>query len=77
MKGLLEFTFTTNDTGGLPDAFNPTGMDVFGIKLEEIQILQGQNQIQTNVSSYPPGIYIVVLKNAKSILARKKFVIIR
>jgi len=46
-----------------------------GIKKDEIQILNGQEQIQTNVSSYPSGIYYVVLKNSKVIIANAKLVV--
>ena len=49
--------------------------DMFGRKMEEIEILRDQKQIQINISSYPQGLYIAVLKTSKGIIARKKFVI--
>ncbi len=49
--------------------------DLFGRKIEEITIPKGQDQIQINISSYPQGIYIAVLRDSKGIIARKKFVV--
>ena len=49
--------------------------DLFGRKLEEVRVPEGQNQLQINVSSYPPGIYIAILKNQNRIVAREKFVV--
>ncbi len=51
--------------------------DLFGRKIEEITIPKGQDQIQINISSYPQGIYIAVLRDSKGIIARKKFVVAR
>lgn len=49
--------------------------DMFGRKQEEIQITKGQKQVQIDVSSYSPGIYLAVLKNKKTILGQRKFVV--
>lgn len=51
--------------------------DLFGRKIEEIEIPQGQEKIQFNVSSYPRGIYIAVLRDEKRVIDRKKFIISR
>ena len=49
--------------------------DMFGRKQEEIQIPKGQKEIQIDVSDYPQGIYIAVLRSEREILAREKFVV--
>ena len=51
--------------------------DMFGRKQEEIQIPTGQKEIQIDVSDYPQGIYIAVLRSEREILDRKKFVVSR
>ncbi|NQT78149.1 MAG: T9SS type A sorting domain-containing protein [Bacteroidetes bacterium] len=49
--------------------------DIFGRQQEEVQILKRQKQVKIDVSAYPAGIYIAVLKNEKEVLGRKKFVV--
>ena len=49
--------------------------DMFGRKQEEIQIPKGQKEIQIDVSDYPQGIYIAVLRSEREMLDRKKFVV--
>ncbi len=51
--------------------------DMFGRKQEEIQIPTGQKEIQIDVSDYPQGIYIAVLKEGSGIIGRRKFVVVR
>ena len=51
--------------------------DLYGRKIESIKIPEGQEEIEINVSSYPQGIYIAVLRYDKRIIARKKFVVAR
>jgi len=52
-------------------------VDIFGKKIDEIKIPEGQKEVEINVSSYPQGIYIAVLKDPKGIIARQKFVVAR
>jgi hypothetical protein len=49
--------------------------DMFGRQLEEIQVPIGQDQVSIDVSDYPAGIYIAVLKNEKGNVGRRKFVV--
>ena len=51
--------------------------NVFGRKMEEVELLQGQDHLQINVSSYPAGLYIAVLRSAGKILGREKFVVVK
>ncbi len=51
--------------------------DMYGKNQEEIQIPKGQEQLRIDVSNYPDGIYIAVLKNEKGIVGRRKFVVSR
>jgi hypothetical protein len=48
--------------------------DIFGRKQNEIIIPKGQNQTRVDVSAYPSGVYIVVLKDDSGIVSRGKFV---
>ena len=50
--------------------------DMFGRKMDEIRVPEGQQKVQLDVSGYSSGIYIAVLKNSRQILARKKFVVL-
>ena len=50
-------------------------LDMFGRKQEEIQIPKEQKEIQIDVSDYPQGIYIAVLRSEREMLDRKKFVV--
>jgi len=49
--------------------------DIYGVRLQELQIPKGHQVIQIDISSYPAGIYIAVLKSEREILGRKKFVV--
>ena len=49
--------------------------DILGRKQDEIIIPKGQSKIRIDVSDYPSGIFVAVLKNEKSIIGRGKFVI--
>ncbi len=51
--------------------------DLFGREIAEVVVPKGQEGTQIDVSSYPSGIFIAVLKTNLSILGRKKFVISR
>lgn len=51
--------------------------DIFGRKQEEIRIPADQNQVRIDVSTYPAGVYIAILKNERSVLGRRKFVVSR
>jgi len=48
--------------------------DLFGRKQDEIIIPKGQNETKLDISAYPPGVYIAVLKNEKGLVSRGKFV---
>ncbi len=49
--------------------------DMYGKNQEEIPIPKGQEQLRIDVSNYPAGIYIAVLKNKKGIVGQSKFVV--
>jgi len=51
--------------------------DVFGREVAEIKVPERQDQIQINVESYPPGVYIAILKNGCDLLGSGKFVVAR
>jgi hypothetical protein len=51
--------------------------DIFGRKVEEVRVPEGQKQVQINVSTYPPGVYIALLKSQNRVLGREKFVVSR
>jgi len=48
--------------------------DLFGHKQDEINVPNGQQETSINISSYPPGVYVAVLKNNQGIVARGKFI---
>lgn len=48
--------------------------DLFGRKQDEVVIPKGQNQTRIDISSYPSGVYIGVLKDETGIVAKGKFV---
>jgi hypothetical protein len=48
--------------------------DLYGRKQNEIIIPKGQEQTHIDVSAYPVGVYIAVLKDEKGVVARGKFV---
>ena len=51
--------------------------DVFGREVAEIKVPGKQDQVQINVESYPPGVYIAVLRNGGDFLGSGKFVVAR
>ena len=48
--------------------------DLYGRKQDEIIIPKGQEQIRIDVSGYPAGVYMAILKDEKGVVARGKFV---
>ena len=48
---------------------------MFGRKVDELIIPERQSQISVDVSEYPAGIYVAVLKNENSPVAQQKFVV--
>jgi hypothetical protein len=51
--------------------------DLYGRKQAEINIPTGQGQTRIDVSAYPSGIYVAVLKDENGVMARGKFVVYR
>jgi hypothetical protein len=51
--------------------------DIFGHKLKEIKVLNAQEQLKINVSSWHNGLYVAVLRNNNTIIAKQKFVVLR
>jgi len=51
--------------------------DLFGRKVEAKEVPPGQTELKSDVSGWPPGIYISILRNDRKILARRKFVVAR
>jgi hypothetical protein len=51
--------------------------DIWGRKMDEVIIPKGQEETQIDISAFPTGIYIAVLKLEQRILDRKKFVVQR
>jgi len=51
--------------------------DLFGRKVEAMEVPPGQTELKSDVSGWPPGIYISILRNDRKILARRKFVVAR
>jgi len=48
--------------------------DLFGRKQDEIIIPPDQEQTRIDISSYPAGVYVAVLKSGDAAVARGKFV---
>ncbi len=48
--------------------------DLFGRKQDEIIVPRGQEQIGVDVSSYPAGVYVAVMKSGDGVVGRGKFV---
>ena len=48
-----------------------------GRKVKEVRIPANQQQLQLDVSKYPPGVYFAILNNQNEVLAREKFVVTR
>ena len=48
--------------------------DLYGRKQDEIIIPKGQEQIRIDVSGYPAGVYMAILKDEKGVVARGKVV---
>ncbi len=55
---------------GLVSVYN-----LYGLKQDEVVVPKGQKEIQIDVSDYPAGVYVAVLKSERDILDRKKFVV--
>ncbi len=51
--------------------------NTFGILVEKIRIPDRQNQHTIDISSFPSGLYIAVLRNERKIIAKGKFIIAR
>ena len=49
--------------------------DIFGRKVHEIKVPDGQKEIQINVEGFSPGVYVVILKNGFNILESRKFIV--
>jgi len=49
--------------------------DLFGRRVEEIKIPEGQKRFHINISACPAGIYVVVLKSDGMVLGRRKFIV--
>jgi hypothetical protein len=74
VKGVLSVEFwMLNDEKG----FVMGVWDIYGRKLKDIEIPNGQNQVQFNVSSFPEGLYILILSDQHRVLANEKFVVSR
>jgi hypothetical protein len=48
--------------------------DLFGRKQDEIIIPKGQQELRIDISAYPAGIYVAVVKDEKGTVARGKLV---
>ena len=51
-----------------------TGLGVALVVILNIQFSKAQNNIRIDISSYPSGVYIAVLKDETGIVAKGKFV---
>lgn len=49
--------------------------NLYGIKQDEIVMPKNQNQVQFDVSTYPPGVYIAILYDDRKIITKRKFVV--
>lgn len=48
--------------------------DLFGRKQDEVNISRNQNQLRIDISQFPSGVYIAVLKDESKVLERGKFI---
>jgi hypothetical protein len=51
--------------------------DILGEKWDEVRVLAGDKNIKLNISSFPPGLYVAVLKNNTQVLSSDKFLVVR
>ena len=49
--------------------------DIFGREVQMINVPDGQEEIQFKVDSYPPGVYIAILKRKYNFVESRKFVV--
>jgi hypothetical protein len=49
--------------------------DLFGRKVEAMEVPPGQTELKSDVSPWPPGVYIAIWRNDREIFARRKFVV--
>jgi hypothetical protein len=71
---ILNFKFLILNSGR---DYSLSVYDVFGREVAEIKVPERHEQIQINVESYPPGVYIAILKNGCDVLGSGKFVVVR
>jgi len=51
--------------------------NILGKKWDEVKVFERDKNIKFNISSYPPGLYVAVLKNDKQVFFSDKFVVAR
>jgi hypothetical protein len=51
--------------------------DIYGRKMEKLEVPEGQDQMRIDVTGYLKGIYIAVLYSESQIIGRKKFIVAR
>jgi hypothetical protein len=51
--------------------------DIFGREVRRIKSAEGHEEVIVNVESYPPGLYIAILKNGFDLVESRKFVFAR
>jgi hypothetical protein len=49
--------------------------DMFGREMKEISVPENESEIQIKVGDFPPGLYLVVLKDGSKVIASSKLVI--
>ena len=49
--------------------------DIFGRKMQEIKVPDGQNEVQIKVEGFPPGIFLLVVKEEGTYIGTAKFVV--
>jgi len=62
--------FTSDINRNVISIFN-----LYGMKQDEVVIPKNQNQIQIDVSKYPSGVYVAILKDERKIIAQRKFIV--
>jgi len=69
--GNLEI-FSSHQTDCIIEIYN-----ILGKKWDEVNVFEFDKNIKINISSYPPGLYVAVLKNDKQVFFNDKFVVAR
>ena len=73
-REILNFKFSILNSG---KDYYLSVYDIFGREVRRIKIVDGQDEVIVNVESYPPGVYIAILKKGFDLVESRKFIVAR